>query len=39
MTVPQTKAGGPASFRCRQYLEVGPLRVGIGSVRFRAAAP
>ena len=35
MTVPPTKADGPGIFPLPRYVEVGPLRVGIGSVRLK----
>ena len=35
MTAPPTKADGPGIFPLPPYVEIGPLRVGIGSVRLR----
>ncbi len=35
MTAPPVKADGPGIFPLPQYVKVGPLRVGIGSVRLK----
>ena len=35
MTAPPMKADGPGIFPLPQYVEIGPLRVGIGSVRLK----